>query len=183
MGVALGCLLLAAPTGATVLTAELRVNGLSCPFCAFGIEKKLLEVDGVQDVEVFLDEGRLTLTFEADNEATVADLAKAVEKAGFELAGLSLTVRGRVVDGAEGGPVLVANPRMRFHLAERHGKATQSISTSAVERLRGSAGSSNPVVVTGEVQGLDETEATLVVAPAARSDIPSVVAPEQTRSQ
>ncbi len=82
--VSLGLLLHAAPANAEFVSAELRVNGLSCPFCAFGIEKKLLDVDGVTDVEVFLDDGRLALTFEPENAATVSDLEKAVEKASFK---------------------------------------------------------------------------------------------------
>ena len=53
-------LLLAIPvtSQAEILEATLQVNGMSCPFCAFGIEKKLRSVDGVQEVDVLLDEGR-----------------------------------------------------------------------------------------------------------------------------
>ena len=75
--VTLGLLLHAAPANATFVSAELRVNGISCPFCAFGIEKKLLDVDGVEAIEVFLDDGRITLTFVPDNAVTVSDLERA----------------------------------------------------------------------------------------------------------
>ncbi len=78
LAVSVGLLLHAAPADAVFVAAELRVNGLSCPFCAFGIEKKLLDVDGVQGVEVFLDAGRIALRFEPDNDATVSDLERAV---------------------------------------------------------------------------------------------------------
>ena len=42
-------LLIAVPltSHAEILEAELQVNGMSCPFCAFGIEKKLRRVEGV----------------------------------------------------------------------------------------------------------------------------------------
>ena len=161
--VSLVLLLDAVPANAEFVSAELRVNGLSCPFCAFGIEKKLLDVDGVQGVEVFLDEGRLALTFEAENEATVSDLEKAVEKAGFELAGLELTVRGRLLDAAKGGALLVANPRMSFRLAERSGEKTQPISPNTLERLRDSAAQAASMVLTGAVGDWNEAEPTLML--------------------
>ena len=162
--VSLGLLLRAAQANAEFVSAELRVNGLSCPFCAFGIEKKLLDVDGVQGVEVFLDDGRIALTFEPENAATVSDLEKAVEKAGFELAALQLAVRGHLLGGEEGGALLVANARMRFRLVERRGERTEPISTTTLEHLRESIGQGgSSIVVTGAVEGRDEEEPTLVV--------------------
>ncbi len=59
LAVSLGLLLHAAPANAAFVSAELRVNGLGCPFCAFGIEKKLLDVDGVTGVEVVDREKKL----------------------------------------------------------------------------------------------------------------------------
>ncbi|MCZ6807027.1 MAG: heavy-metal-associated domain-containing protein [Deltaproteobacteria bacterium] len=164
LAVSLGLLLHAAPTNAAFVSAELRVNGLSCPFCAFGIEKKLLDVDGVTDVGVFLDDGRLTLTFELENAATVSDLEKAVEKAGFKLAALQLTVRGHLVTDEEGGPRLVASARMRFRLVERRGETTEPISTNTLMRLRESTGQgAGSMLVSGDVGDRDEEEPTLIV--------------------
>ena len=163
LAVSLGLLLHAAPADAAFVSAELRVNGLSCPFCAFGIEKKLLDVDGVKGVEVFLDDGRIALSFESDSAATVSDLEKAVEKAGFEIAGLKLTVRGRLLDG-EGAALLVANARVRFRLLERRGENTEPISITTLKRLRDSTSQGGrSTVVTGAVGDRDEEEPTLVV--------------------
>ena len=164
LAVSLGLLLHAAPGNAAFVSAELRVNGLSCPFCAFGIEKKLLDVDGVQGVEVFLDDGRIALSFEPDSAATVSDLEEAVEKAGFELAGLKLTVRGRLLDGEQGRALLVASSQMRFRLVERRGERTEPISTTTLKRLRESTGQGGrSVMVTGGVGDRDEEEPMLIV--------------------
>ncbi len=35
----------------------MRVDGLACPYCAYGIEKKLNAIDGVQEIDVDLDTG------------------------------------------------------------------------------------------------------------------------------
>ena len=36
---------------------RMRVDGLACPYCAYGIEKKLKAIDGVQKIDVNLDDG------------------------------------------------------------------------------------------------------------------------------
>ncbi len=94
ISIALGLVLgfSAIPARAEMRAAELLVNGMSCPFCAFGIEKKLRHVSGVNEVEVFLDEGRIRLVFSAENTATVQDIENAVDDAGFKLSGLSVDV-------------------------------------------------------------------------------------------
>jgi len=35
----------------------MRVDGLACPYCAYGIEKKLNAIDGVQEIDVDLNTG------------------------------------------------------------------------------------------------------------------------------
>ena len=61
---------------------EVRVNGMACPFCAYGIEKKLRALPGVRDVKVDLEAGRAT--FEAPaGEVSKEQVQKAIEDAGF----------------------------------------------------------------------------------------------------
>ena len=61
------------------------VDGLGCPFCAYGIEKELGSIAGVDKVDVDLKDGVVVVTMAG--EATLGqDTAKqAVEKAGFDL--------------------------------------------------------------------------------------------------
>jgi len=69
---------------------RLRVNGLSCPFCAYGIEKKLGALEGVESVEVRLDEGAVIVRTRPGAELTEARARKAVEAAGFGLQGFEV---------------------------------------------------------------------------------------------
>ncbi len=48
---------------AEILEGELEVFGMTCPFCGFGIEKKLRAVPGVSEVTITMDEGRIQLAF------------------------------------------------------------------------------------------------------------------------
>lgn len=40
---------------------QMRVDGLACPYCAYGIEKKLNEIDGVEKITVDLNKGLVTV--------------------------------------------------------------------------------------------------------------------------
>jgi mercuric ion binding protein len=46
----------------------LGVDGMSCPFCVYGIEKRLRKIDGVEDVRADLAQGNIWV------EATGADV-------------------------------------------------------------------------------------------------------------
>ncbi len=100
---------------AEILYSELRINGLVCPFCAFGIEKKLRDVEGVETVTVLLDEGVVQLGLADRNGVTFGDLRDAVSAAGFKLAGLKVEVRGRIESGDDGKNLVVV-PDLRLRL-------------------------------------------------------------------
>ncbi len=62
---------------------ELEVDGLSCSFCAYGLERKLKKIDGVKNLEIIINEGKVILT--SDREIPLDVIRKAVEDAGFTL--------------------------------------------------------------------------------------------------
>ncbi len=67
----------------------LRVDGLACPFCAYGVEKQLRAVDGVQTVETDIKTGTVTIDMRAGATLDEATARKAVEAAGFTFRGLN----------------------------------------------------------------------------------------------
>lgn len=64
---------------------ELGVDGLSCPFCAYGIEKELSRVAGVAAIDTDIEKGLITVRM--TNGATLDEptARKAAEDAGFSL--------------------------------------------------------------------------------------------------
>ncbi|MBI2311453.1 MAG: heavy-metal-associated domain-containing protein [Betaproteobacteria bacterium] len=64
---------------------KLRVDGLACPFCAYGIEKKLGAVKGVERIEVDIGAGTVTVTMAEGATLDEAAAGKAVKEAGFSL--------------------------------------------------------------------------------------------------
>lgn len=46
---------------ATTTVYSIRVDGLACPYCAYGIEKKLNKIEGVKFINMDLDKGLVTV--------------------------------------------------------------------------------------------------------------------------
>ncbi len=67
---------------------SLKVNGLACPFCAFGIEKQLSKIDGVGDLKTDVKAGVVRLTMKDGSLLDKAEAKQAVDRAGFTLRGI-----------------------------------------------------------------------------------------------
>ena len=77
---------------------QLRVDGLACPFCAYGVEKKLIAVNGVKTIEIDIKSGTVTVTMTDGATLDEATARTAVEAAGFGLGGFA-----KVPTEAQGG--------------------------------------------------------------------------------
>ena len=62
---------------------KIEVHGLSCPFCAYGLEKNLKSIEGVENVVISVSESAATLSVPKDKEPTKKRLKKVVKDAGF----------------------------------------------------------------------------------------------------
>jgi len=80
----LGVLLLAAPAEAGP-RYRLEVKGLTCPFCAYGIEKSLRALPGVSEITTHIRDGVVELAAADGQSLTEEQVRKAVERAGFTL--------------------------------------------------------------------------------------------------
>lgn len=61
------------------------VDGLACPFCAYGVEKQLQKLDGVAHVETDIKQGQVVVQMLDDKTLERIQVEEAVEKAGFSL--------------------------------------------------------------------------------------------------
>lgn len=71
---------------ASARAIEVGILGMSCPFCAYGVQKKLEELEGVETLEVDLESGIATLEMAHGADLSNEELVEAVEDAGFEVA-------------------------------------------------------------------------------------------------
>lgn len=61
----------------------IRVDGLSCPFCAYGLEKKLKRLEGAEQVRIDVDRGVAEITVAQGKTIEESRLKQAVLDAGF----------------------------------------------------------------------------------------------------
>lgn len=95
-------LILAASAAALFATAafaagpsyRIEVAGLTCPFCAYGIEKKFTAIDGVGRVETNIKAGTVTVTMKDGATLDEATAEQAVKDAGFTLNGFKQAAPG-----------------------------------------------------------------------------------------
>ncbi len=94
---ALTLVMLAEPAFAQVTQATAAVEGLACPFCAFGVEKKLKQVRGVGGVEVQMEDGTAELSAVEGGSIEVSQIPRAIRQAGFTPGRLAVTAAGTLV--------------------------------------------------------------------------------------
>lgn len=63
--------------------AVITVQGMQCPFCAYGIRKHLAKLQGARKVEVELAKNQAIVTFAPGATAGDEKIRQAVRKAGF----------------------------------------------------------------------------------------------------
>lgn len=66
-------------------TVTLRVDGLTCPFCAYGLEKRLREIAAIDTLVVRVSDGLVLIRAKDGEAVTDEDLQEAVKSAGFSL--------------------------------------------------------------------------------------------------
>ena len=75
---------------------QMRVDGLACPYCAYGIEKKLKKIDGVEKIDVDLNKGLVTVNVAEGVQLSEARMSQLFKDAGF-------TYRSMVKKPIDGG--------------------------------------------------------------------------------
>ena len=127
-----------------MLEVSVQVDGLSCPFCAYGLEKRLRKVENVAKLEIQVSEGRAVVKPEPGTSLDLEALEQAVRDGGFTPRELLLTARGRLTE-VNGTPALELPNGILLLLAEN------AQTTALLQSQRGKlAEGSGPVV---RVQG------------------------------
>ena len=122
-----------------MLEVSVQVDGLSCPFCAYGLEKKLRKVDNVASLEILVSEGRAVLTPKSGTSLDLAALEHAVRDGGFTPNGLTLTARGRLTEH-QGTPALELSNGIVLLLAiDGQTDALQKSADGSVVSVKGQA--------------------------------------------
>jgi len=110
--------LLTNPLYAQIEQVILRVDGLACPFCAYGLEKKITQIEGTQSYDVDMKEGKVYVDLSEDAKVNIDAFRKAVKEAGFTLRTVFLKARGTVEKTETGFALVVGASHEKLLLFE-----------------------------------------------------------------
>ncbi len=77
----------------------LRVDGLACPFCAYGMEKKLKRIENLEKLDIEINEGLVILYFKEEAKIDKDLIIKKVKEAGFTPRELKIEGESKQVAG------------------------------------------------------------------------------------
>ena len=148
------------PAQAEVSNVVVSVGGLSCPFCAYGVEKKLKGVHGVKRVKVNLKSGTATLVLTDGKLPSTEEIRKAVKKAGFTPGKITLSAIGTLSHKDDRLFLKVRNAEQSFVLFKEGTKET-FLDEKSRKRLADLEKKATLVAVTGAVHEHKEAPAAL----------------------
>ena len=128
--VALGVTGAAIPESAAEIEGlQLQVDGLSCPFCALGLDKRLKQRAGLEGIQVHLKQGVTEAALPHGQGLDVGKVRQAVQEAGFTLRGIKLTVIGTISRKGDHVTVTSRHDGTKFFLFDAEHQDTEAGST------------------------------------------------------
>jgi len=90
-------IMFAATSQAQIAKAEIQATGLTCSMCSNAINKQLKSLAEVENVEIDLNTNTFTVTLKENNSLKPSVFKENVEKAGFFIGSLILTVKPETI--------------------------------------------------------------------------------------
>lgn len=129
--------LLATAAHAELLKADQAIFGMDCAPCAYGMERGLTGLEGVQNVEVSLKQAKAVVELAAGNDVTLHTIRQVIRDGGFSPREATIKVTGKL-SLKQGHQLLMLESSESYRLAAEKGdKAVQQQmqSLSAGQRL------------------------------------------------
>ena len=77
-----------------ITKVDQEVYGMDCAPCAYGLERGLKKMDGLQEVRVSLNDGKAYLGLADENKLTLRSIQEEVKKNGFSAKKAEVTIMG-----------------------------------------------------------------------------------------
>ena len=85
-----------------IFLAEVEIEGMTCPFCNYGVEKVLDKVKGVKEVKVDLSKGIAILNARPNQSIQLEEIYPAIKKAGFTILSVKWSGQGKIQRSSKG---------------------------------------------------------------------------------
>lgn len=150
-------LILYNPSSAEIESATMQVDGMTCPFCIFGIEKKLKSVDEVKDAEANLRSATVDITFKENAVVSIKRLDKAVDNSGFTPGAIEIEASGTLeqykLEDKEFPALKVSGSGQIFLLttSNEHGQEEYITQEKLKELSNTAASNTGDITITGQI--------------------------------
>lgn len=85
------------PSVAQLKELKLKVDGLVCSFCAYGLEKNLKKsLKGIESLDISLNKGSVEIDFKENNSVDLTKIRGIIKDSGFTLRKMLITASGVV---------------------------------------------------------------------------------------
>lgn len=108
----------AGPAWAQIQELTIRVDGLTCPFCAYGLQKRLSRIDEIAAVSVDQPKGQAVVEVKPGQVPDFHEMREAVRDSGFTPRDFNVIATGRV-EHWNGRLTLVVPENERFFLDDQ----------------------------------------------------------------
>jgi len=85
------------PAFAEIKNIKMQVDGMTCPFCVYGIEKKLEALDEVEEASANLKTGMVDIKLKKNKPIDIERLKEAVRKSGFTPGRIKIKATGELI--------------------------------------------------------------------------------------
>ena len=81
---------------AQLIKVDQEVFGMDCAPCAYGLERGLNKMDGLEKVQVSLNKGKAYLQLASNNKLTLKKIQEEVKNNGFSARNAEVTIKGEL---------------------------------------------------------------------------------------
>ena len=145
------------PAFAEIQSIEMQVDGMTCPFCVYGIEKKLKALQEVTDASSNLKTGIVDIVLKEDAPLDIEKLNKAILESGFTPGKIKIKATGELtmhkLEGKQYHALKVTGTNQVFllTLAPDHEKEEFLSAEKLKEMEKASEGGSKEIIITGYI--------------------------------
>ncbi len=89
-------------SNAQIQKVDQEVFGMDCAPCAYGLERGLKKMDGLQSVRVSLNDGKAYLELTENNSLSLKQIQEEVENNGFSAKNAEVVIEGKLINKQDG---------------------------------------------------------------------------------
>ncbi|MGB7291700.1 MAG: heavy-metal-associated domain-containing protein [Thermodesulfobacteriota bacterium] len=162
LGILILLLVFINPAFAEIHSVEMQVDGMTCPFCVYGIEKKLEALREVQEASANLKKATVDIKLKNNEPIDIRRLNDAVRESGFTPGRIQIKAAGKLTDynleGRNQAALEVTGPNQLFLLIStpNHGKEEFLSDEKLNEVEKATGGGKKEITITGYIHSHPE---------------------------